>query len=141
MIWKNSPTIEGLNTISQNTMDEHLGIEYVEIGENYLVARMPVDHRTIQPMGLLHGGASATLAESLGSVASVMLLDDINKQSIVGIEINANHLKSAKSGYVYGKVSPVKLGRTLLVWNIEIKNEQDELLCVSRLTTMVLTKS
>lgn len=137
MIWKNNPTAEGLNNFRTRTLVEHLDIKFTEIGEDYLIATMPVDHRTVQPMGLLHGGASAALAETMGSVASLLQLDDVMKYSVVGIEINANHLKSAMSGLVYGKVTPVKVGKRLHVWNIEIRNDSDELICVSRLTTMI----
>ncbi|MBT8190655.1 MAG: hotdog fold thioesterase [Saprospiraceae bacterium] len=137
MIWKNNPTVEGLNTFRTNTLVEHLDIRFTEIGENYLVATMPVDKRTVQPMGLLHGGASVALAETIGSVASLLQLDDVVRYGVVGIEINANHLKSARSGLVSGKVTPVRIGRRMHVWNIEIRNEQDELICVSRLTTMI----
>lgn len=141
MIWKNNPTLQSINALRVNTLVETLGIDFVEIGEDYLIAKMPVDKRTVQPLGLLHGGASVSLAETLGSVASVLLLDDPINKSVVGIEINANHLKSAKSGFVYGKVTPIKLGRKLQVWNIDIKNENDELVCVSRLTVMILSNS
>jgi len=137
MIWKNDFNLEILNGLSKNTMVEHLGIEFTKIGENYIIATMPVDNRTVQPMRLLHGGASVALAETLGSVASAMVVD-YNKYHVVGIEINANHLKSATSGMVTGRVEPVKIGGKLHIWNIEIRNESGELLCVSRLTTMVL---
>ncbi|MBT8233455.1 MAG: hotdog fold thioesterase [Saprospiraceae bacterium] len=138
MIWKNNPTVEGLNAIQQGTICSHLDIKFTEVGEDYLAASMPVDQRTKQPMGLLHGGASAVLAETLGSVASVITFDDPTKQSIVGIEINANHLKSAKSGHVYGKVKPIRIGKKLHVWNIEITDDVGHLVCVSRLTVMVI---
>ncbi len=138
MIWKNNPTLEGITMINANTMVDHLGIEMVELGDDYLMAKMPVDRRTKQPMGLLHGGASVTLAESLGSIASVLTIEDMSKQSVVGIEINANHLKSAKSGYVLGKAYPIKLGRRLHVWQIDIKDEDGNMVCTSRLTTMII---
>lgn len=138
MIWKNNPTIEGLNLINENTICRHLGIEFTEIGEDYLIAKMPVDARTKQPMGLLHGGASVVLAETLGSVASVIVHEDVSKQSIVGIEVNANHLKSARDGFVWGKVTPIKIGRKLHIWEINIENDNKEKVCVSRLTVMVL---
>jgi len=140
MIWKNKPTLEFLNNTGNNTLVSHLDIQFVEVGENYLVAKMPVDRRTVQPMGLLHGGASAALAETMGSVASVLLVADLSKQSIVGVEINANHLSSAKSGFVYGKVTPIKTGRRLHVWSIEITDENQKKICISRLTTMVITR-
>lgn len=128
-----------LQEISKNTMVEHLGMEFLELGENYITAKMPVDHRTHQPMGLLHGGASVALAETLGSVASSILLD-MNKFHCVGLEINANHIKSARNGFVFGKVTPIHLGRKTHVWDIKITNESEELVCVSRLTVAVLEK-
>lgn len=137
MIWKNPLNLEVLNKTGDNTLVEHLGIEFIEIGEDYLTARMPVDHRTKQPMGLLHGGASAALAETMGSVASVCCID-FGKKSVVGVEINANHLKSVKTGFVYGKVSPIKLGNRLHVWQIDICNEDEQLVCSSRLTVMII---
>lgn len=126
--------------MSNNTMLEHIGIEITEFGDDYLTAKMPVDKRTHQPMGLLHGGASVVLAESLGSVASVLCLSDINEASVVGVEINANHLKSVRSGWVYGTVKPIRVGRKLHVWNIEIKNEAGDLVCISRLTVAIVDR-
>ena len=128
-----------LQEISKNTMVDHLGIEFLEIGENFITAKMPVDHRTQQPMGLLHGGASAALAETLGSVASAILLD-MNKFNCVGLEINANHIKSARNGFVFGKVTPIHLGRKTHVWDVKITNENRELICICRLTVVVLEK-
>ena len=139
MIWTKKPTLEVINKFSKNTMVEHLAMEFTEIGDDYLVAKMPVDNRTKQPAGLLHGGASAALAETLGSVASVLCLPSEQKMP-VGIEINANHLKSATSGFVTGKVKPVRLGQSLHVWNIEIHNDKNDLVCVSRLTVMIVDK-
>lgn len=138
-IWKNDFTLEGLNNGGKNCMVEHLGIEIIDFGDDYLTAKMPVDARTKQPMGLLHGGASVALAESLGSFASVLCVD-MSKQTVVGLEINANHLKSASSGYVYGTCKPVRVGRTVHVWNIEVKNEKEDLVCVSRLTVAVIDR-
>lgn len=140
MIWKTKPSLEIIQQINKNTLVDHLGIEFTEVGDDYLIAKMPVDHRTKQPMGLLHGGASAALAETLGSIASFVMLDDPLTQSIVGLEINANHIKSATSGWVYGKVTPVKIGRTIQVWQIDITDEDQVLLCRSRLTTMLITR-
>ena len=137
-IWKQDFTLEALNAIQDNNMGSHVGIEFTEFGDDFLVARMPVDERTKQPMGLLHGGASCVLSESMGSVAGILCVDDMSKQTIVGVEINANHLSSARSGYVYGTVRPIKVGRTMMVWNTEIKDEQGKLLCVSRLTIAVI---
>lgn len=136
MIWKNEPTLEALNNINKNTLGSHLGIEVIEVGEDYIKAKMPVDERTKQPMGLLHGGASVALSETMGSIASVLIIEDITKETIVGIEINANHLKSVKSGYVYSTTRPIRIGRRIQVWNTEIYNETNELICVSKLTTM-----
>ncbi len=137
-IWKTDFTVEGLNNAQTGNMGQHLGIEFTEIGDDYLVARMPVDERTKQPMGLLHGGASCVLSESLGSVASLLCVENTNTHSIVGVEINANHLSSARSGFVFGTVRPIRVGRTLQVWNTEIKDEKGKLLCVSRLTVAVV---
>ena len=139
MIWKQKPSLDVLQKMSENTMCSHLGMEFTEIGDDFLVARMPVDQRTKQPAGLLHGGASAALAETLGSIASALCLPD-NKRMPVGIEINANHLKSATSGFVTGKVVPIRVGQSLHVWNIEIHNDKNDLVCVSRLTVMVVDK-
>jgi 1,4-dihydroxy-2-naphthoyl-CoA hydrolase len=137
MIWKNPIDISLLNTMSQQTMSAHLGIEIVEIGDDYIKATMPVDHRTKQPMGLLHGGASAVLSETLGSIAGLIAAGEYGKYSVVGLEINANHLKSAKSGIVTGICKPIKIGKTIHVWNTEIFDESDDLVCTSRLTVMV----
>ena len=131
--------IADLQKFSENTMVEHLGIEFLEVGDDYIIARMPVDHRTHQPMGLLHGGASVVLAETLGSVASSMQVD-MEKFYCVGLEINANHIKSARNGFVTGKASPIHLGKKTHVWDIKISNENAELVCVSRLTVAVIKK-
>ena len=112
----------------------------MEKGDDYLIARMPVDARTVQPYGILHGGASVTLAETLGSIASFLTLDPSSNQTPVGIEVNANHIKSVKSGWVYGKVTPVHLGRKTHVWDIRITDENKSLVCVSRLTVMIIDK-
>lgn len=138
MIWKNNPTIEGLNQMAKGNMLEHLGIEITEIGEDFLKAKMPVDHRTKQPLGLLHGGASVALSESMGSFASVLIIDNPLEQSIVGVEINANHLKAVRAGHVYSITKPVRIGRKIQVWNTEIYDEQNNLVCISRLTTMAV---
>lgn len=139
-IFKESTTIEALNKWSRNTLSEQLGMEFTAIGEDYLEARMPVDHRTHQPLGLLHGGASVALAETLGSVGATLCVDK-TKQFCVGLEINANHLKGVRSGYVTGVAKPVHLGRKTQVWEIRITNELSELVCVSRITLAVLDKS
>ena len=120
-------------------MSEHIGIEFLEIGEGFVTARMPVDKRTIQPYGLLHGGASLALAETLGSVAANISVDH-TKYNTVGLEINANHIRSARSGFVYGKAMPLHIGRSTHVWEIKIKNEDDQLICVSRITMAIIEK-
>ncbi len=137
MIWKINTDIGMLNQINQKTLGAHLGIEFTEIGPDYISATMPVDQRTTQPMGLLHGGASVVLSETLGSVASLMAAGPFGQYSAVGLEVNANHLKSAKSGLVTGVVRPVKTGGTIHVWNTEISDEEGQLICTSRLTVMV----
>jgi uncharacterized protein (TIGR00369 family) len=121
-------------------MGGHLGMEFTEIGTDYLCGKMPVDHRTHQPMGLLHGGASVALAETLGSVAGLLQVDS-DKQACVGIEINANHLKSVRNGYVYGKATAVHIGKKTQVWDIRITNGSGDLVCVSRLTLAVLDRA
>jgi 1,4-dihydroxy-2-naphthoyl-CoA hydrolase len=132
-------SLEQLNAWNKNTMGEHIGIEYTEIGDDFLVGKMPVDHRTHQPMGLLHGGASVALAETLGSVGATMFLD-LEKQYCVGLEINANHIKSARSGYVYGKATAIHIGRKTQVWEIRITTESGDLVCISRITMAVLDR-
>ena len=139
MDFKATVSLDLLNTMSAHTMVQHLGIQFIEIGSNYLVAKMPVDHRTHQPMGLLHGGASVALAETLGSVAAHCTID-LSKFYCVGLEINANHLKGARDGYVYGTARPIHIGRSTQVWEIRIENEKQELVCISRITMAVLAK-
>jgi 1,4-dihydroxy-2-naphthoyl-CoA hydrolase len=118
-------------------MVQHIGIRFLEVGDDYITARMPVDERTIQPAGILHGGASVALAETLGSVAANLCVD--NRQKVcVGLEINANHIRSVRSGFVYGEARPVHLGGSTQLWEIRIRNQQDQLVCISRLTIMVL---
>lgn len=131
--------LQKLNDFQKNTITEVLGIEITDFGPDYFCGKMPVDHRTVQPYGLLHGGASAVLAESLGSIAGGMQVNR-DTQTVVGVEINCNHLRSARDGWVYGKATPVKIGRKIHVWNIEIKNEGDKLVAVSRLTLAVIDK-
>jgi 1,4-dihydroxy-2-naphthoyl-CoA hydrolase len=114
-------------------------MEYTQIGDDFLVGRMPVDYRTHQPLGLLHGGASVALAETLGSVGATMFLD-LEKQYCVGLEINANHIKSVRSGYVYGKATAVHIGRKTQVWEIRITSEAGDLVCISRITMAVLDR-
>jgi 1,4-dihydroxy-2-naphthoyl-CoA hydrolase len=133
-------SLESVNARHKNSMVDHLGIEVTEIGEDYMIAKMPVDNRTKQPYGLLHGGASVALAETLGSVAANCVID-LEKQYCVGLEINANHIKSAKDGYVYGTAKPVHIGRKTHVWEIKIRNEAGQLICISRITIAVMDKN
>lgn len=137
MIWRIRPSAEIFNQIAKNTLVEHLGIEMGEVGDDFIKATMPVDHRTKQPMGLLHGGASVALAETMGSMASALCVDDPGATGVVGLEINANHLKSVSEGFVTGTARPIRLGKRIHVWHIEIA-QGDDLVCVSRLTVMVL---
>lgn len=137
MIWKYPTTVESLNAFGKVNMMKHLDIDVTEIGDDYIVARMPVDHRTQQPMGILHGGASVVLAETLGSVAACVTLD-LKEEYCVGLEINANHLRSVKSGYVYGTAKPIHLGKTTQVWEIKIQNEEGKMVCISRITMAIL---
>lgn len=137
---KEAYTLEILNSWNYNTLGAQLGIEFTEIGADYLCGKMPVDHRTHQPMGLLHGGASVALAETLGSVAGLMQVD-AEKYACVGIEINVNHLKSVRHGYVFGKATAVHLGKKTQVWDIRLTNSNGDLICVSRLTLAVLERA
>ena len=138
-IWKGKISLNELNASSGNTMVAHLGITYTEIGDDYLKARMPVDERTKQPAGLLHGGASAALAETLGSVAAYFCVDR-EKYDTVGIEINASHLRPVTQGFVEGVARPIKIGLTMQVWEIKIFDENQRLACISRLTLAVVKK-
>ncbi|MCX8020237.1 MAG: hotdog fold thioesterase [Chitinophagaceae bacterium] len=137
-IWfKKDLSLSDFTGLNRNTMADHLGIEWVELGNNYLKARMPVDHRTKQPYGLLHGGASCVLAETVGSVASALVIDT-SKFYCVGMEINANHLRSVKEGYVTATARPFHLGSRTHVWDIRITDEKNKLICVSRLTVAII---
>lgn len=138
-IWTTPPTIEGLHQMSLGTIGDTIGIRFTEIGDDYLVAEMPVNERTVQPMRMLHGGASCVLAETLGSVAGMLVLKDINKEYVVGTEINASHLRGVREGgKVFGKVTPVRIGRRVQVWQIDITDQRGKLVCVSRLTCQVV---
>ena len=131
--------LKRINDSIQNTMTSTIGIEITDIGDDFICGKMPVDDRTTQPFGLLHGGASAALAETLGSIGGGIKVYS-NNETVVGIEINANHLKSVRDGWVYGKATPIRIGKKIQVWNIEITNEDDDLICVSRLTLAVIKK-
>lgn len=138
-IWRKRPSADSLNRLSPNTLTEQLGIVFTEVGDDYLVATMPVDGRTRQPFGLLHGGASAALSETMGSSGANCCLD-MDKEYAVGLEINANHLRSARRGKVTGRASPVHLGRRTQVWETRIEDEDGKLVCVSRLTMAVMPR-
>ena len=138
-IWKRPRNLDEVNAIEQSTLASHIGIEFTEVGPDYLCARIPVDQRTVQPMGILHGGASVALAETIGSVASNMAIPDTH--SAVGLEINANHLRPAASGWVNGRCTPIHLGRSTHVWHIELRDDQGRLTCISRLTMAVIERS
>lgn len=138
-IWKFEINAAALNERGKNTMAEHLSIVFTEVGPDYLVATMPVDHRTKQPVGIMHGGASCVLAETVGSTAANCCVD-ITKQYCVGLDINTNHIRSIKEGMVTAISKPFHIGRTTQVWGIEIFNEQKQLISVNRLTMAVLTR-
>jgi 1,4-dihydroxy-2-naphthoyl-CoA hydrolase len=139
-IWYKAPNLTEINSLGKNTLGENLGIEFVEVGENFLAATMPVDKRTIQPFGLLHGGANVALAETLGSVASLLI---VNSELFigVGVEINANHIKAVFSGKVKGVCYPLNISGKNHVWDIKIYNEANELTCVSRFTCTIIPKN
>lgn len=139
-IWFNKQlVIEDFQSLGKDTMSEYIGIEWVEVGEDFLKAKMPVDHRTNQPYGLLHGGASCVLAETIGSIASAMVVDH-SKFVCVGLEINANHVRSARQGFVTGIATPLHLGGNTHVWDIKIYDELEKLVCISRLTVAVIPR-
>ena len=142
MLWKRAPDVAELQQTTKGTLLEHLGLTIEGVGDEWISLRMPVDHRTIQPYGILHGGASLALAESLGSLASVLCIDDPSTHTPVGVEINANHLRPVPDGqFVIGTLSPIRIGRRMHVWNIEIRDPQDRLVCISRLTIMIVERS
>ena len=132
-IWRTPTTLEAIQGRAHDTMIEHLGIEFMELSDDFLKARMPVDHRTKQTTGILHGGASATLAETLGSIAASYCIDR-EKQKIVGLELNANHIRPVTEGWVTGVAKPIHVGKTTQVWEIRILNEQEKLVSIARLT-------
>jgi uncharacterized protein (TIGR00369 family) len=136
-IWKHPVTVESLTAASRGTAVERLGIEFLEVGPDFIKGRVPVDERTRQPYGILHGGVSVVLAETLGSCAAVACV--AHGYHCVGLDINANHLKATAGGWVTGVARPLHLGRTTQVWQIDLRNEAGELTCVSRLTMAVLT--
>jgi len=139
-IWHHSPSLEELNAVIDSTIMRPLGIAFIEVGADFVRAAMPVDERTRQPYGLLHGGASVVLAETLGSTAASLCVDPA-RFLVVGQEINANHLRSVRGGRVIGTARPVHVGGRSQVWGIEIVNEAGALVCISRLTVAVLERA
>ncbi len=139
-IWFNkSLSFLHIQEIGSNTMSEYIGMEWVGFGDNFLKMKMPVDHRTKQAYGLLHGGASCTLAETVGSIASYFIIDP-DKFICLGLEINANHIRSAKEGFVTATCIPIHLGASTHVWDIKIRDEKEKLICICRLTVAILKK-
>jgi len=137
-IWTRTPNLEQMMEASRKTAVGHMGIEYLEVGENYVKGRMPVDERTVQPFGILHGGASVVLAETLGSMAANCCLKDPGTVA-VGLDINANHIRPVSKGWVYGTATALHIGSATQVWEIRIENEEGKTTCISRLT-MAVTK-
>ncbi len=139
-IWFNkSLSLSNIKEFSKETMADHLGMQWVEIGDAFLKLSMPVNEKTKQPYGILHGGASCALAETVGSVASALVID-MDKYICVGLEINANHVRSAKDGIVTGHCTPLHIGKSTHVWDIKIHDQSNKLICVSRLTVAILPK-
>ena len=134
-IWKREFTLAGLNDLAKGTVHDSMGIQFTDFADDSLSATMPVDARTIQPMGLLHGGSSVVLAESLGSMASILATEE--GVTAVGVEVNANHVRSARNGVVTGTARPIHLGSSIHVWGIEICDSLGALVCIARLTTSV----
>jgi len=139
MLFNKIPGPEELTAQCKDTMISMLGIQFTEVGDDFLKARMPVDHRTIQPLKILHGGASLAMAETLGSIASHYVIDR-NRFYCVGMEINANHIRPVDSGWVFGTVMAVHIGKKSHIWEIKINNKEDKLVCISRITMAVLEK-
>lgn len=139
-IWKRTPSLDELNAFSRDCLVGHLGIELIELGDDVLRGTLPVDTRTRQPFGLLHGGASVALAETLGSLAAWLCLDDPQRQAAVGLEINANHIRAVRSGIVTGSARPEHLGRSTQVWSIRIEDEAGRLVCINRLTMAIVER-
>jgi len=139
-IWKTRPDVDALNALHRGTAVERLGILVVGVGDDYLEGTMPVDARTVQPAGLLHGGASVLLAETLGSAAANHCVD-ATTSICVGLDVNANHVRGARSGLVTGRARPLHLGRTSHVWEIRIQDETGALVCIARLTTTVMRRA
>lgn len=138
-IWKSPRTVEEIKAMNDNTLGTQLGIEFTDIGADFLAGKMPVDHRTKQPYGIMHGGASCVLAETLGSIAGNCCVDNAS-HVCVGLTINTNHIRMADKGYVHGKATPVHLGRQNQVWEIKIVDDAGKLVSVTRLTLAVVER-
>lgn len=138
-IWHKTPTIDVLNHDFGSTAATHMGIEFTAVGDDYLVARMPVDDTTRQPYGILHGGASCLLAETIGSLGGALCLDP-DREYPVGLEINANHVRAVASGHVHGTGRPLHLGRSTQVWEIVIRDDDGDTVCLSRLTLLIKSR-
>lgn len=136
-IWKKNLTLTQMNQLSKSSAIEHLGIEFIEQGDNWLTAKMPVDSRTTQPSGLLHGGISAALAESVASMAGFCCVDD--NQGVVGVDLNATHIKAVRAGYVFAKACVNHLGKRLQMWQVTISNQDGDICCQARLTVAVVS--
>jgi 1,4-dihydroxy-2-naphthoyl-CoA hydrolase len=140
-LWKYPVTVETLRNSTGRSMADYLGIEITEIGADYLMATMPATERTVQPFGIIHGGANVVLAETLGSIASTLCIEDLGTHTAVGVEVNANHLKAVPlGGKVTGTCKPVRVGRNIHVWQIDIHDEKGHLTCTSRLTVTVVER-
>lgn len=138
-IWQQAINLTLLNERGKNTMSEHLGIAFVDIGPDYLIASMPVDQRTLQPVGIMHGGASCVLAETTGSTAANYCVD-LTKFYCVGLDINTNHIRAVRKGQVFATAKPFHVGKSTQVWGIEIRDEEGKLVSVNRLTMAVLSR-
>lgn len=139
-LWHRTPSLEQINRSHDNTAVSQMGIEFIEVGDDYLVARMPVDARTRQPAGLLHGGATMLMAETLASCAAWQTIDR-TKTDAVGLEINANHLRAARDGWVTGRVAPIHAGRSTQVWEVRVADDKQRLVSISRVTISLIQKA
>jgi 1,4-dihydroxy-2-naphthoyl-CoA hydrolase len=138
-IWFAEPSLPALNALAKDTLIEHLAIEVTAVGDDFITGKMPVDRRTVQPYGLLHGGASVVLSETLGSMAAALCINSAKKLCI-GLEINANHVRAARTGYVFGTVRPIHIGGSTHIWQTQIFDEKERLVCISRLTVAILDR-
>jgi uncharacterized protein (TIGR00369 family) len=138
-IWKQDISLQTLTAVSENTAVSHLGIEFVEVGDDFLVARVPVNRQTCQPYGLLHGGVSVVLAETVGSIGAAFCVPEGTR--VVGLDVNANHLRGVSQGWVTATARPVHIGRSTQVWHIDLRDDQDRMVCIARLTMTVLPQT